>query len=139
MEEFNLNQAKFADELGIQRSAVSHLISGRNKPSLDMIEKILYRYPEINALWLATGQGSIFGGNKPDKSETPEKVPTELNLFSEVVEENIRPENNINADVESNNEKLLNKSNLPQSNNNNIEKIVIFFSDKTFEVFNPKN
>ena len=51
-----LNAASFADRIGVQRSNVSHILTGRNKPSLDFIEKTLLQFPKINAAWLITGQ-----------------------------------------------------------------------------------
>ncbi|MDX1652053.1 MAG: helix-turn-helix transcriptional regulator [Brumimicrobium sp.] len=52
----NLTSSAFADKVGVQRSSVSHVISGRNKPSLDFIEKILTAFPRVNADWLVTGK-----------------------------------------------------------------------------------
>ena len=54
----NLTPSAFADQLGVQRSNVSHVISGRNKPSLDFLEKIILNFPRVNAHWLLTGQMS---------------------------------------------------------------------------------
>lgn len=54
----NLTPSAFADKLGVQRSNVSHVISGRNKPSLDFLEKIIVNFPRVNAHWLLTGQMS---------------------------------------------------------------------------------
>lgn len=51
-----LNATSFADRIGVQRSNVSHILNGRNKPSLDFIEKTLHQFPKINASWLITGQ-----------------------------------------------------------------------------------
>ena len=59
IDEYNLTASQFADEIGVQRSSVSHVLSGRNKPSLDFITKVILRYPEINAEWLLTGKGSF--------------------------------------------------------------------------------
>jgi transcriptional regulator with XRE-family HTH domain len=56
----NINASKLADEIGIQRSSMSHVLNGRNKPSLDFIQKILETYPDINAEWLIRGTGLMF-------------------------------------------------------------------------------
>jgi len=48
MTHFNISSTRFADEIGVQRSSVSHILSGRNKPSYDFIVKILEKYPSIN-------------------------------------------------------------------------------------------
>ena len=52
--------ARFADDIGVQRSSVSHILSGRNNPSFDFIQKILLKYKQINAEWLLLGMGDIF-------------------------------------------------------------------------------
>ncbi len=51
----NESPSSFADKIGIQRSSLSHVISGRNKPSLDFLSKIINHYPNVNASWLITG------------------------------------------------------------------------------------
>lgn len=51
-----LTPAAFADRIGVQRSSVSHVLNGRNKPSLDFIEKILLEFPKVSATWLITGK-----------------------------------------------------------------------------------
>lgn len=52
----NLTPSAFADKLGVQRSNVSHVLSGRNKPGLDFLEKVLSQFPRVNAHWLITGK-----------------------------------------------------------------------------------
>lgn len=56
----NISASKFADEIGVQRSSISHIISGRNNPSLDFIQKILTRFPDINSNWLIFGKGGMY-------------------------------------------------------------------------------
>jgi len=56
----NYTAAQFADEVGVQKSGISHIISGRNNPSLDFIQKILLRFPEVNMDWLMFGKGPVF-------------------------------------------------------------------------------
>ena len=65
----NLTISQFADEIGIQKSGMSHLISGRNKPSLELILKILQRYPEVKPEWLLLGTGDQYSGS--GKKENP--------------------------------------------------------------------
>ena len=55
----NLTASSFADDIGVQRSAISHILSGRNNPSLDFIQKILKKYPEISPEWLLSGKGEM--------------------------------------------------------------------------------
>ena len=63
----NLTPARLADMLGIQRSGLSHILSGRNKPSYDFLNRILTKFPHINADWLMTGKGKAY-------RDTPESV-----------------------------------------------------------------
>ncbi|MXN89774.1 helix-turn-helix domain-containing protein [Flavobacterium sp. Sd200] len=56
---YNISASVFADRLGVQRSSLSHLLSGRNKPSLDFILKIVETFPEVDLYWLLDGKGSF--------------------------------------------------------------------------------
>ena len=60
MQAKNINASQFADEINIQRSGMSHIMSGRNKPSLDFIMRVLKRYPEIDTNWLLFGKGEMY-------------------------------------------------------------------------------
>jgi len=70
----NLTPSAFADKLGVQRSNVSHVISGRNKPSLDFLEKIILNFPRVNAHWLLTGQMSTSPEVKLESKKEVESV-----------------------------------------------------------------
>jgi transcriptional regulator with XRE-family HTH domain len=70
--EYQLTPSRFADDIGIQRSGMSHILSGRNKPSLELIQKVLQRFPEINSDWLVQGIG-------PMKKEFLD--PNQISLF----------------------------------------------------------
>ncbi|MBE4948651.1 helix-turn-helix domain-containing protein [Chryseobacterium culicis] len=67
----NLTPSEFADEIDVQRSSISHITSGRNKPSLEFIIKIKSRFPELLWDWLVTGEGEML------KSELPETETNE--------------------------------------------------------------
>ncbi|MDQ0594095.1 DNA-binding XRE family transcriptional regulator [Chryseobacterium ginsenosidimutans] len=62
----NLTSSEFADEIDVQRSSISHITSGRNKPSLEFIIKIKSRFPEILWDWLVTGEGEMLKSELPD-------------------------------------------------------------------------
>lgn len=51
-----LSPSEFADRIGVQRSSISHIVSGRNKPSIDFLEKILAEFPDIDLKWLISGR-----------------------------------------------------------------------------------
>ncbi|WP_445385094.1 helix-turn-helix transcriptional regulator [Robiginitalea sp. IMCC44478] len=59
MSYYDLSATAFADAIGVQRSSISHLLSGRNKPSLDFVMKVIQQYPEVNLYWLLNGKGSF--------------------------------------------------------------------------------
>lgn len=61
----NLTPAQFANSIGVQRSGISHIISGRNKPSLDFVLKILESFTDINESWLLVGKGEMLK-SKPE-------------------------------------------------------------------------
>lgn len=58
----NLTVSQFADRIGVQRSALSHVLGGRNNPSLDFVTKILRTFPEIRSQWLLFGEGKMYDG-----------------------------------------------------------------------------
>ena len=57
MESEGLKSSSFADKIGVNRATISHILSGRNKPSIDFLQKLLSNYPELNVNWLITGIG----------------------------------------------------------------------------------
>ena len=73
MNYYEINASTLADSLGVLRSSISHLLSERNKPSLDFVLKITEKYPEIDLYWLLYGKGS-FPKEEP-REEPKEKLP----------------------------------------------------------------
>ena len=57
MESEGLKSSSLADTIGVNRATISHILSGRNKPSIDFLKKLLSVYPNINANWLISGVG----------------------------------------------------------------------------------
>ncbi|ADY30798.1 helix-turn-helix domain protein [Cellulophaga lytica DSM 7489] len=56
---YDLTAAAFAEKVEVQRSSISHLLSGRNKPSLEFVLKVVTHFPEVNLYWLLNGKGSF--------------------------------------------------------------------------------
>ena len=106
LEYYNLNASSFADKIGVQRSSLSHLLSGRNKPSLDFILKILEVFPEVDLYWILNGKGTFPKTSNAIKAigsvttnQNPE--PSKVNLFSNVMENTIiTPAEAINKTVQ---------------------------------------
>lgn len=127
MKNKNLTPSQFADEIGIQRSGISHLISGRNKPSLEFIMKVLKRFPDVKAEYLLYGV-SESAIEIPEKSgnekEIIPKVPATIFDQPEIVEN--KPEPKIQRQVKR------------ERTERKIERIVIFYDDKTFREYDPE-
>lgn len=60
IEYVQMSPSAFADTIGISRSGMTHLLTGRNQPSLDVARKILAKYPELSTEWLIMGMGEMF-------------------------------------------------------------------------------
>ncbi|MBS3992389.1 MAG: helix-turn-helix transcriptional regulator [Bacteroidetes bacterium] len=129
LEYYELSPSALADMLDVQRSSISHLLSGRNKPSLDFVMKILENFPEVDLYWFVNGKGK-FPLN--EKNET-EKSYTLFSAIEESEEENIKdtPKDTIKSNLPGN-EQSVDKS-------KEIDQIVILYSDKTFTNYTPKD
>ena len=88
LEQSGLTSSEFADEIEVQRSSISHITSGRNKPSLEFVTKIKSKFPDISWDWLINGEGEMntfFQKNEGDKNEnnvTEKKIVAPPDLFS---------------------------------------------------------
>lgn len=56
---YELSASAFADSIHVQRSSISHLLKGRNKPSLEFVTKVVHTYPEVDLYWLLFGEGDF--------------------------------------------------------------------------------
>lgn len=104
-----LTASQFADKIGVQRSSISHILSGRNKPSLDFVIKVTSEFDDVDLYWLLNGKGSF---HKKEKIiSTPAPTPTQMDSLSSrgyTVNDNSRKR---------------------------IDKIVVFYDDGTFEEY----
>lgn len=75
----NLSASAFADKIGVQRSNMSHVLSGRNKPSLDFLEKTLQHFPKVNAKWLVCGQVDTEEASQPEVMQANLQSPKRTN------------------------------------------------------------
>ena len=135
LEYYALNASSFADKIGVQRSSMSHLLSGRNKPSLDFVMKITEVFPEVDLYWILNGTGSFPKNNEEilETTKTPAPISSNENLtpgdlFSEINYEAGKTEMKIAS--ETKNQNLI-------SEESEIEKIVIFYKNGTFKAYNP--
>ena len=140
---YGLNASSFADKIGVQRSSMSHLLSGRNKPSLDFVLKILDVFPEVDLYWILNGKG-VFPKNEHEIINSKTENIAEIGKPSAPISSN---ENLAATDLFSEmnkKEESQENRNFPESKNSNfnleegeIEKIVFFYKNGTFKVYVP--
>ncbi|PKH51687.1 transcriptional regulator [Tenacibaculum sp. Bg11-29] len=132
IEHYNLTSSTFADTIDVQRSSISHLLSGRNKPSLDFVMKIINKFPEVDLYWLLYGKGSfpkIEGIIEPkNQNDIIKEKKTAPSLFSENETSEQEPEIKSNMQFSA----VENK----QANTKKISRIILFFEDGSFEAYN---
>jgi transcriptional regulator with XRE-family HTH domain len=143
----------FADKLGIQRSGLSHLFSGRNRPSLDLILKILETFPEVSPRWLlqGTGESGLLSGSNTitDVASISEKTVTAV-VPGKVTDVNTENEMDVIA-VNRLKETPLIRDEAPEpygrtrleeksENNpdNRNERITVLYSDGTFRIYTQR-
>jgi transcriptional regulator with XRE-family HTH domain len=128
---YGLNASSFADKIGVQRSSLSHLLSGRNKPSLDFILKILEVFPEVDLYWILNGKGTF-----PIEVEKKEiiKVPTPTPFIAPTVPENLFSEIDKPQEVKKIEQQV---PPIPIVDAGEIEKIVFFYKNGTFKIYEP--
>jgi transcriptional regulator with XRE-family HTH domain len=137
LDKANLSSAKFADDIGVQRSSVSHILSGRNNPSFEFIQKILTQYKYLNAEWLIMGTGSMYKtvsqGNLFDNLPVEKATSTQQVVPELKIEDKLLPENQIpDSEMDLNNNTVINKA------QKTVERIVLFYTDKTFSEYIPE-
>lgn len=144
---YGLNASSFADKIGVQRSSLSHLLSGRNKPSLDFILKILEVFPEVDLYWILDGKGTFPKSEiEPEKNVVTPPAPIIPNPITENKAEKVSDLFSEELVADSKNpifEKSENNfSNMPISatpkNNSNIDRIVVFYTNGTFKTYAPE-
>jgi transcriptional regulator with XRE-family HTH domain len=132
----NKSSAQLADEIGVQASGISHILSGRNNPSLDFVLKMLEKYQFLSTEWLLFGKGSMY------------KDPKMQTLFETM------PERNSENDIKQIKNEFLNRETGSESSQNNVYKpdeslsysktvpevvkIVWFYDNNSFEEYIPR-
>lgn len=138
----NINPSKFADEIGVQRSSISHILSGRNNPSLELIQKILARFDYLNAEWLITGKGEMFKPNRQPslfddiymKTDTMVEKNENNEVKNEVGEKTPEPKNVV--EQKTNTSDLVPKTELNLFNGNvKVKKIILLYENGKAEIF----
>ena len=118
----NLSPSKLADVLGLQRSGISHILAGRNKPSYDFILKFLKTFPNINPDWLLMGKGKIYRNGESDQNSQNEENTPQLSINFEENQE-FYEESDETTEI-----KFIEKK---------INRITLFYNDGSFQEFYP--
>mgnify|MGYP006285917101 CR=1 FL=1 len=124
-----ISSTRLADQIGVQRSSISHIVSGRNKPSYDFIYKFLQHYPQVSARWLIMGEGSMYGNSK-GPSTLPFGPTTGTSTSREQAKDDDQSDGT--APGHSQEEEPPAYGSAPR-----IVRIVIFYSDHRFEEYRP--
>ncbi|MCE5347476.1 MAG: helix-turn-helix domain-containing protein [Bacteroidales bacterium] len=131
----NKSSAQLAEEIGVQPSGISHILSGRNNPSLDFVLKMLEKYRFLSTEWLLFGTGSMYKDTKMqslfDESFLTEKEKDRKEPANEKITKELEF-NDDNVDEIKTDQPVTIKTNSPS-----VERIVWFFDDKSFVEYFP--
>jgi transcriptional regulator with XRE-family HTH domain len=133
----NKSSSQLAEEIGVQPSGISHIISGRNNPSLDFVVKMLEKYKYLSTDWLLFGKGKMY-----KEGQTQSLFEDTLNLKNES-EKNLADSSYTNDKIDFqdfNSKKPVKESESMQiSGNHKIVKIVWFYDNNSFEEYIPRS
>jgi transcriptional regulator with XRE-family HTH domain len=144
-----MNSAVFATEIGIQGSTLSHILNGRNNPSLDVLKKILNRFRTVSSDWLILGVGSMYRVEK--QSQTPtlfdsldesitksgtsdSNLSEKNNTAPTVIQQKTEPFHEVPVQVTS---ETVHSPFLPpmEQTSKSVRKIIVYYTDNTFQEF----
>lgn len=154
----NMTASRFADHIGVPRSTISHILSGRNNPSLELIQKILDHFPDIRTEWLVRGKGPMSTGlqslfpDNPEETEgnehgQPELVPETETKTSDRKDssDNESSSGHVSFDTdrqvpEQTGEAAEDKGNAdqPLSVKQAVDRVLVFYRDGTFDTYIPR-
>jgi transcriptional regulator with XRE-family HTH domain len=133
----NKSSAQFAEEIGVQPSGISHIISGRNNPSLDFVMKMLKKYPALSTDWLIFGKGQMY------------REKQLYDLFDAIADDETDSVNHLSENKPEDNIRLQNSRTAGESVGTNerntlsgsikTKRVICFFNDDTFKEYFPGN
>ena len=134
----NKSSSQFAEEIGVQPSGISHILSGRNNPSLDFILKMLEKYQFLSTDWLLFGKGTMYNDKQVqslfDDADIIERKPDKVYVMNENAKQQTPGSDMVEkglagADLRDNDKK----------ERSSLSRIVMFYNDGSFEEYNPRN
>ena len=134
-----LTASKLAELLGIQPSGISHILGGRNKPSFDLVQKILRRFPQVNPDWLLLDRGEMYRAVSVDAASPSQESSSSSAEMSESLS---AQENNTAADSTNSMTSISSTPNFAQetiaamsTKHGRVKRVIILFEDHTFESY----
>ena len=130
----SLTATTLARLLEIQPSGISHILSGRNKPSFDLVVKILRAFPDINPDWLILDDERVYRDEVPSLSvtpTTPQEVESSHASSLPAASENMT---SLEGNDGIKNEQLSIFSS-PQSHGKTVERVIVLYTDKSFDSY----
>jgi len=140
----NLSPSYLADDIGVQRSSISHILSGRNRPSLDIIQKIVRRFPEFTYEWFLDSDIQL--SSDDIALQLPKRNLLTHSQTAPVVKQGIdnkeasKPSGGTGSAFRKNNTVNQNEPIIPKSENAikpSVERILVFYTDGTFREYTP--
>lgn len=126
-----MTSGAFADEIGVQRSSLSHILNGRNNPSLDFIIKTKNRFPKLSLSWLLMGDGDMYSTVNQATTLSDKLNTGSPTIFSQLPEEQ-------NVDTKKSDREMLDIPSInDEIDNSKVDQIVIFYSDQSFRTYRP--
>ena len=156
MQDLGMNSAQFAIEIGIQGSTLSHILNGRNKPSLDVLKKILNRFRIINPEWLILGIGSMYqqekhsqaptlfdsidGNNSKSDTLADKLAGNNSSRSSSIQTEKVKLEAASKIETKETKNNISLEQTLTQIPNTKlVKRIIVYYDDNTFQEFESKS
>jgi transcriptional regulator with XRE-family HTH domain len=132
-----LSNSEFAEKIGVAKSGLSHILSGRNKASLDYVVKIISAFPDLNIKWLLLGEQPMIISNSHSeniglKSKSEKEDDSKL-LDEDLIDYKSKQKNELTSQ-----QMVLGEAD-KTNDGKSIEKIVFFFDDSSFKVYKSEN
>ena len=120
---YGISAADFSNQISVNRSTISHLLSGRNKPSLDFLMKVLEKFPEVELYWILNGKGTFPSQKNKNAPISKSEEKTSKTTTSLKSQEKLKKQIPIPSEITKN------------FSNDDIEQIIIFYKDGSFKSY----
>ena len=142
MGEKKMSATQFSDEIEIQRSSLSHVLSGRNKPSLDFMLKIKNRFSEISLDWLLLGSGNMYQNKNEEEFQPDDLSKTEIiskpQIGSKESGGTKRIDPNSVFEVKRDKEEIETELKSTFKGDKKIKQLILLYGNDTFRTFKPE-